>query len=75
MDPLAGDQPATAVVQFGDQRVEERHGVELHLAGQPHPARERERHVEAIDPLDTEAGGLGRLELGPRRGRPRSVCA
>jgi hypothetical protein len=63
---LAGHQAATTVVQFGDQRGQKLHRIELNLFGQPHSATKLERHVQPIQPVHVKPSGLRRLELRSR---------
>ena len=61
------DEPAAAVEQLDDQRVQKRYRVELRLVRQPHTAVVRERHVGVVVPLRVQAHRLARLQLGARR--------
>ena len=64
LHPGALDQSPFAFVQFGGQAVQERHGIELSLVGQPDSAVERKGHVGVVDPFDIQARGLAGLQLG-----------
>jgi len=59
-----------ALVEFDDQRVQQRHRVELSLVGQADAAVERKRDVGFVDPFDGQARGLARLQFRARLGHP-----
>ena len=75
LDPNALREASTALVEFYDEAVQQRHRIELRLRGEPDTAVERERHVGVVHPVDVQPRGLARLQFLAGRGTPFSDCA
>lgn len=64
-------ESSAPLVEFDDQAVQEWHGIELRLLGQPDAAVKRKRHIGVVDPLRLQSSRLARLVLRPCRRNTR----
>ena len=59
--PNALREAPAALVEFDDQAVQQRHGIELRLIRHSDTAVKWKRHVGLVGPVRLQPGGLARL--------------
>src|SRR5262249_8644524 len=59
-------ETAAVLVEFDDQAVQQRHGIELGLVGKPDAAVERERGIRVVNPLPRQLGCLEGVKFSRR---------